>query len=245
MKKTPPKVTTYLSHVPLIKLLKMKRLEKIDIEQLLAERPFELLTATEQAAVLAEMPEWEYSRLHQLVLRSKATMRQSPKPDPAIRERVLEALRKQPKPTATTPAKTGLLVRMVQYRIPAWQAAAAVVLLLVAHFSQQKQASETLHTETVYVNTTDTIYKEVALPVTDSSNKKPKLRVNVKPRLAKRTMPPDDVAAAYADSSYRRRQDGFTELPDTLPGFQFTVQQPSGRSANEMKDLWQLLGEVY
>ncbi|MBK8564560.1 MAG: hypothetical protein IPN76_14805 [Saprospiraceae bacterium] len=219
----------------------MKRLNQSDLAQLLAERPFEMLTSAEQEAVLAEMPEWEYQRLHQLLQRSKATMKRSPKPDPAIRERLLEVLRQQPKQTAQPAKQPGLLVRMAQYRLPAWQAAAGLALLLVAHFALQKTPREVPHTETVYVNSTDTIYKEVAIPVAQQQEKATQMRVNVKPRLVRNAEQPTMEAIAYADTS--ARQSG--SLPDTMPGFNFTPQSPIGRSANEMKDLWQLLGDVY
>jgi hypothetical protein len=219
----------------------MNSLNQLDIEQLLAERPFEMLTAAEQEVVLAQMPEWEYQRLHQLMQRSKAAMKRSPQPHPAIRERLLEALRQQPKQTAQPAKQAGLLVRMAQYRLPAWQAAAGLALLLVAHFALQKPPKEVLHTETVYVNSTDTIYKEVAIPVAQQQEKATQKRVNVKPRLVRNTGQPPMEAIAYADSS--SRQPG--SLPDTMPGFNFTPQSPIGRSANEMKDLWKLLGDVY
>jgi hypothetical protein len=212
-----------------------------DIEQLISERPFELLTPAEREAVLAQMPEWEYQRLHQLLQRSKAILKRSPQPDPAIRERLLEAMRQQPKPIAKTPVKTGLLVRMAQYRMPAWQVAAGLAFLLIAHFAQQETLQEVVRIETVYVNSTDTIYKEVALPVAEQTTRATVKRVNVKPRPI--TQPRHEAldAVAVADSS--SRQSG--AIPDTMPGFRFTVQQPNGRSANEMKELWQFLGEVY
>ncbi len=219
----------------------MKSTIMIDIEHLLAERPFDLLNAAEKQAVLAQMPEWEYQRLHQLVLRSKAALRQSPKPNPDIRQQLLEALRKQPK---QQPRPTGLLVRMAQYRLPAWQAAAGLALLLVAHFALQKTPAETLRTETVYVNTTDTIYKEVAIPVADTSSKRPQRRVNVRPSFANKSQLAVSPIEALADSSSRLGSSA-AGLPDTLPGFQFSIHQPNGRSANEMKELWQFLGEVY
>lgn len=218
----------------------MKSIKMIDIEQLLAERPFELLTTAEKEAVLTQMPEWEYQRLHLLVLRSKAALRQSPSPNPAIRQQLLEALRKQPK---QQPRPAGLLVRLAQYRLPAWQAAAGLALLLVAHFALQKTPAETLRTETVYVNTTDTIYKEVAIPVVDTSSKRPQRRVNVRPSLVSKLPLAAVPTEALADSS--SRQGRAAGLPDTLPGYQFSVHQHSGRSANEMKELWQFLGEVY
>lgn len=212
-----------------------------DIEQMIAERPFEMLNPTEQAAVLAQMPEWEYQRLHQLLQRSKAAMKRSPSPDPAIRERLLMALRQQPKLVGEPTKKQGLLVRMAQYRLPAWQAAAGLALLVVAHFALQKAPKEVLQTETVYVNTTDTIYKEVAIPVAKQHVQTAAKRVNVKPRLVQRTISPAMDAVAIADSASRQSE----SLPDTMPGFHFTLQQPTGRSANEMKELWQLLGDVY
>lgn len=221
----------------------MKNIENIDIEQLLAERPFELLNGDEKAFVLAQMPDWEYDRLHQLLQKSRAALKQGPLPNPAIREHVLAALRQQqrPKPAAVRPS--GLLVRLAQYRLPAWQVAAGLALLLVAHFSLQKNTAEAVRTETVYVNTTDTIYKEMALPVTDTSSKVPPRRVNVKPKAAQRALASPSMEALADTSS--RHLGRYPDLPDTLPGFQLTVGEPSGRSANEMQELWQFLGEVY
>lgn len=171
-------------------------------------------------------------------------MRQSPTPNPAIRERLVEAFRQQQKPVPQAAPRSGLLVRMAQYRLPVWQVAAGLALLLVAHFGQQKTANEVLRTETVYVNTTDTIYKEVALPVVEAPTQPQVRRVNVKPRLASKRLPTSEDTLALAESS-ARQQDRAGALPDILPGFQFTLQQPNGRSANEMKELWQFLGEVY
>ncbi|MCF8244605.1 MAG: hypothetical protein K9J37_09730 [Saprospiraceae bacterium] len=220
----------------------MKNSKAIDIEQLLAERPFELLTPKEKDAVLAQMPEWEYQRLYQLVTRSRAALKRSPAPNPAIREQLMAALRQQPKPQAARP--TGLLVRLAQYRLPAWQAAAGLALLLVAHFGLQKQPTADVRTETVFVNTTDTIYKQMAIPVSDTVSKVAVSRVNVKPRMAKKVVPANLPTEALADSS-SRHQGRFGGLPDTLPGFRLTLQHPNGRSANEMKELWQFLGDVY
>ena len=128
--------------------------------------------------------------------------------------------------------------------MPVWQAAAGLALLLVAHFALKQPATETVRTETVYVTSTDTIYKEVAMPVADSSTKIPQQRVNVKPQISKKANTNSVPVEALADTS-SRYQGSYYGLPDTLPGFKFTVQQHSGRSANEMKDLWQFLGDVY
>gem|GEM_PF-2808607 len=223
-------------------LLKMKRLEKIDLERLLAEVPFNLLSQTEREAVLSEMPGYEYERLHQLILRSKKTMQQGPLPDTAIRERVMLALRQRQPAQPVRP--TALLVRLVQYRLPLWQVAAGFALLLTAHFAFQNNAPVSIQTQTVYVNTTDTIFKEVAMPVVDTSFKIPEHRVNVKPKTVKKATSAGIPVEAIADSS-SRFQSRFLDLPDSLPSFQFTIQQPSGRSANEMPELWQFLGEVY
>lgn len=221
----------------------MKNIKNIDIEQLLAERPFELLNALEKAAVLAQMPDWEYDRLHQLLVKSRAALKQGPLPNPAIRANLLAILRQQQKPKPATGQPRGMVLRLAQYRVPAWQVAAGLALLLVAHFSLQKNATEALRTETVYVNTTDTVYREMALPVADTSSKIPPRRVNVKPKADRRTLAIAPVEALADTSS--RHLGRYPDLPDTLPGFQLTVGEPSGRSANEMQDLWQFLGEVY
>lgn len=220
----------------------MKNSKDISMKQLLAERPFELLSTSEKEAVLAEMPEWQYQHLHQVLNRSRAVLKQSPAPNPAIRERLLTALRQQPKPLPVR--RTGILVRLAQYRLPAWQAAAGLALLLAAHFALQKPMSESLRTETVYVNTTDTIYKEVALPVADTATKPPVSRVNVRPSMVKNVAPASLSSEALADTAFRH-QGRFSDLPDTLPGFRLSFEQPAGRSANEMEELWQFLGEVH
>lgn len=223
----------------------MKDLQHFEIEQLLAERPFDLLTPKEKETVLAQIPEWEYQRLHQLLVRSRATMKQGPKPNPAIRQNLLEALRKQNQLKPATPPNKGIIVRLAQYRMPVWQAAAGLALLLVAYLTLSKPASEVVRTETVYVTSTDTVYKEVAIPVVDTSVKIPQQRLNVNPRTSKKAATASIPVELVADTSSSRHPGNFIGLPDTLPGFKFTVQHPNGRSANEMKELWQFLGDVY
>ena len=208
------------------------------LEQLLLEKKFGELTAEEKYYVTESIGETEYNRLHILLNKSKTALKNTPSLNPELKNNLLKKFREehglQPekKPTA--------IVRVLRYRIPAWQAAAAVALLLGFHFWQQEEPEIIKETDTVYVHKTDTIYKEVALP-TPAVKKpmtKPPSRVNVKP--LPNTVQSEPTIIAAADSVSRRHK--LSELPDT---FNMTISQPRGQSVAQSEGLWELLGEVY
>lgn len=214
-----------------------------DIEHLLAEKPFRLLSPEERYLVLDRMDEAEYERCHLFIERSKAAMRQQvPACDPALKGRLLEAFRKQHAPPVQVP---GLWRRVVAYRIPAWQAAAAMALVLGAFMHFYRPPVPVLPAEKVYVNLTDTIYKEVALPARmDTAVNVPPSRVNVKPRAGRHLGQPVE-ALASADSSARRAFTPTGGVTDSVPALLRELDRPRGKSAADIRDLWDYVGEVY
>ena len=83
------------------------------IEQLARAKPFEKLSATEQATVLLHLSQEAYTQLRDLLLLAPG-IDAGPPPPPALRQRLLNHFARH-----TAPSRTRLLHR----RIPAWQAA--------------------------------------------------------------------------------------------------------------------------
>lgn len=219
----------------------MKKQLNERLEQLLAQKTFGELTAEERYFVTETLEETEYERMHFLVKNAPSVLRGTPGPNPAIRENLLAAMR-QMKTEGSPAEQPGAIVRLLRARIPAWQAAAAVALLLGLHFLLPEKTKVEVCTDTEYVYRTDTIIKEVGMPATverEAVLAKPKKRINIKPAIqaVDEALPP---AFARADSSAGRSLR--SEIPDT---FALMVSQPKGQSARQTEDLWQFLGEVY
>ena len=138
--------------------------------------------------------------------------------------------------------KKPLLVRLINYRLPVWQAAAAIALLIGMHFWLKEGPQIITETDTVYVHSTDTIYKEVAMPakVADRPVKSTQSRINVKPSMQK-TMA-DSLADALVSIAPGAMETEIINMPDT---FGILVSRPRGQSATQTADLWNLLSEVY
>jgi hypothetical protein len=222
----------------------MKKQMNERMEALLASKSFAELTAEERYFVTETLSEKEYERMHFLAKNAPPILKATPPPNPAIRGQLLAAMRQMK--TEPAPAKRpGAITRLLTTRIPAWQAAAAIAVLLAVHFLLPEKTKLEVRTETEYVYRTDTIFKEVAMPapvapaVTPPATRRP-ARVNVKPNEPSR---PDLLETAIASTGSRNAPVGIrTEIPDT---FALMVSQPRGQSARQTEDLWQFLGEVY
>ncbi len=210
------------------------------LEHLLLEKKFQQLTAEEKYYVTESIGEEEYGRLHILLNKSKKALKNNPALNPAIKNNLLMAMRKQQKNGMQK--KPPIIVRMVRYRLPVWQAAAAVALLLGLHFWMQGEPEIIEKTETVYVHSTDTIYKEVAMPAPsiETSTVTPPVRINVKPKVRVPSIQTEPAVVASTDSSARNYE--LTQMPDS---FNVLVSQPKGQSVTQSADLWKLLEEVY
>jgi hypothetical protein len=208
------------------------------VERLLLEKPFESLTFEEQEWVLDQMPEAEYDRLHQLLSKSRAVFREAPAPDPAIRENLLNAIRAR---QATKPAPSRAIVRMLDRRIPVWQAAALLVVALLPglYFSTKKPLTVEAPGETVYVHSTDTIYRQVAQPAIVAPAKTPAKRVNVKPRHT--VVPATEIPDSLAMAETGRQTGDSLVFPDAL----LKASGNNGFSATQMKELWGFLEKIH
>ncbi len=211
------------------------------LEQLLIEKHFHQLTAEEKYYVTEMIGEAEYNRMHLLIKKSKNVLSNRPAFNPEIKNRLMAAFRQH---HGTAPVeKPTAVIRFLRYRIPAWQAVAAVAVLFGLHFWLQDKSIIIEKPEVVYVHSVDTVYKEVAmpLPIEEKPATDPIPRVNVKPRPVTAVFEPKEpVYIASTDSA--SLQHAATQLPDS---FNLMVSQPRGKSATQVSELWHLLEVVY
>jgi hypothetical protein len=210
------------------------------LEQLLLEKKFQALTAEEKYYVTEKIEEAEYDRLHLFLKESKKSLQNTPAINAALKNNLLIAFRRQHK--INTHQQQPAIVRLMRHRIPAWQAAAVIALLLSVHFWVQKDPAIIERPEMVYVHSTDTIYKEVSMPVPTSENPatKPPSRINVKPTSKSSPWKNEEAIVASVDSASLKYE--AAQAPDS---FNLMVSQPRGKSATQTADLWHLLEEVY
>ena len=219
-------------------ILKMEK----RLENLLLGKKFNQLTAEEKYYVTESIGEVEYNRLHIFLNESKKTLKNTPSVSPRLKKDLMKSFRQQHplKELKKQPA----IVRLMRYRIPAWQAVAAVALLLGLHFWLQEGPQIIKETETVYVNTVDTIFKEVAMPspIPKKSVTPPPARLNVKPKTETPLPISETPLLASVDSSNRQYEYELMQVADT---FDVKMAQPKGQSLTQTADLWESLGEVY
>ncbi len=226
------KICENLRHLREQKYLTMNILSNKNLEHLLAEKPFEALSFEEQNLVLESMDEEEYQRMHRLIRQSKKALKNNPSPDPAIRENLLTALRRQKQqPQEASVLSGSLLVKMLNYRLPVWQAAAAVAALFGFFFWAGHTPLTGVRTEKVYVYVTDTIYKEVSLPGMDTAANVPSGRLNVKP--AYNIDSSLNTLETMADSSAR-----FVGRSDSLSGYPHETDDARKKPDDRVRNLW-------
>ena len=212
------------------------------LEELLLAKKFSQLTAEEKYYVTESIGETEYNHLHVFLNESKQSLKDTPSVPPRLKKDLMVAFKKQ---HTIVEKKPSAIVRLMRYRIPAWQAAAAVALLMGLHFWLQKEPTIIRETETVYVNKVDTIFKEVAMPAPAPKTPPapPRSRINVKPETAPLPSPTEPILLASADSARRQYDFEMAQVTDTFNMQQFS--QPKGQSLTQTADLWESLGEVY
>ena len=210
------------------------------LEHLLMSKKFGQLTAEEKYYVTESIGETEYNRLSIFLNNSKKSLKNTPAVSPALKNKLIKAF--QEKHGIEEKKKPNLWVRMVNYKMPVWQVAAAVTLLFGLHFWLQEEPSVIKETETVYVHSTDTIYKEASLPATVAERpvKNTQPRINVKPSAQKTTT--DTLVDAFVAVTPKKDEITIAPAPDT---FGILVSQPRGQSASQAAELWNLLSEVY
>jgi hypothetical protein len=130
----------------------------------------------------------------------------------------------------------GLLVKMLNYRLPVWQAAAAVAAVLGLFLWFGNSPLTGVKTEKVYVYVTDTIYKEVSLPGMDTAGNVSPGRVNVKPGSVQSTQMPVPELLPALDSSLRKN--GRLDVADSLTGYHNKWERPGALPDSEMQKFW-------
>ncbi|MEM7368006.1 MAG: hypothetical protein AAF587_05355 [Bacteroidota bacterium] len=106
-----------------------------DLEQLIRQKAFSDLSLEEKAIVLTEVSEREYTRLREFTLTTQAYFRQTDLPlAPRAETRQILLNRMAQKKQSKV---KGLIRRMVNYPVPAWQVAASMGLLVIALYFGQ------------------------------------------------------------------------------------------------------------
>lgn len=103
----------------------------MEIHDLLEEKAFGELTAIEQVFVLEQMSEEEYENARYAIVASQSFFElegSKIQPKPNASNKALLALRAKNK-VVEPPKKTAWMTALFAYKIPAWQAAAAVLLV--------------------------------------------------------------------------------------------------------------------
>lgn len=106
----------------------------MDWEKILTEKPYEALSEEEKKTIGTEIDAQEYTHLRQVWQETQQYFRTPevglPEPNPAIRKAVRTHMRQLP-----AKGLKGRLRNLISYRIPAYQAvAAAVILMGLIHF---------------------------------------------------------------------------------------------------------------
>lgn len=228
------------------------------LEELLKSKKFVALDAKQKAFVLEKMTEEEYQNFRLVLCGTKRSLtRVRTAPSPRVKENLMAAMR------AKKAKKRPLVVgwkRVVNYQIPAWQAAASLAFVLFSMFLIKQQvvivesqaASPLMVTDTVFetIYRTDTVFEKIPVYLTGKKN------VNVKPgkleqdsnSLLTNSQNVDNEINTILGNNNRNRL-----LADSTPIYQnqiqpvsapFLVSPPRGRTVEEDADLMQFLREV-
>lgn len=146
------------------------------LEALLMEKSFKDLLPEEQSWVNQHYSAEEYDAMRHTMQKSTALFeKEQTAPNPKIKSRLQHRLRQNREPAKVRP--------LLLYRIPAWQAVAAVALLLF--FIPQIQKQQAKDQEQVVVYHIDTVFKEIPVktiisPIIDTVTNIPKVNKIIK-----------------------------------------------------------------
>jgi hypothetical protein len=129
-----------------------------ELEKLLETKEFTALSEQEKMQVLQMMTADEYRDYHLLIMKSKRTFSVEEKfllPNPSIREDLLARINPE-RQKSRKQKNAGVFSRLYSFRIPAYQPAFAVAVLVVLFFLFRNERPETIR----YLTKIDTIYLE-------------------------------------------------------------------------------------
>lgn len=148
-------------------------LQSVDMEALIRTRDFSELNMAQRAQVLVEMSEREYNELREITqLTALYFAEQAPRisPRPDTRTQLMQAFREKKKQDGWQ----AQLRRAMSYPLPAWQAAAAVlVLTLAVYLGPRVSPKENFHVQPAQVLVdsaqTDSALRDMLRPGEDSA----------------------------------------------------------------------------
>lgn len=147
-----------------------RKLDKM--EYLLINKSYQDLLPEEKVWIDQQYDGAEYNRMRNALLESERLFkREQTSPNPEIKSMLRQRLKQRKEPAKLSP--------MFLYKIPAWQAVAAFVLLLF--FIPQIQEKQSTDPDQIFIYQTDTVYKEVPVemilnPIIDTLTGIPSVR---------------------------------------------------------------------
>ena len=233
------------------------------LEHLLLTKPFEHLTSKEKQYVLSQISGDEFERYQQFLQATEKTLTSyRGQPKPSIKKNVLEHIRQNKKGSSI--AFSEILAALFAYRIPAWQAALSLVLLMIAFlWNSQSGEMKAIEPTTPYVQAGDSLYKEIVKTVSeiaDTSGKTLSIRPLSHSIPQKATIPglgnkkisiqsvptiyPKDLTASDTSSNPIIAHQKLKAAAEPSNLFHFN-KSPKGRSAKEDSALMKFIVEIY
>ena len=229
------------------------------LEELLRTKKFSALTEEEKVFVSEKMTETEYRNFRLILCGSRNGLNKiRTAPSPRVKENLMAAMRakKAKKRTLAVSWK-----RIANYRVPAWQAAAAIAFLMFSMLTLRQEivivesmAQPLMVTDTVFetVYKTDTVFEKIPVFLTGKKN------VNVKPGVLDKEPDSNEVnlISNSGDSqSVENEQDMILiqsynnrlladSTPVHLKSQPWPDISPRGRSAGEDAHLMQFFTEI-
>jgi len=232
----------------------MKKLDN-QLEALLLQKPFAALNEEEKKYALSQLSESEYGQFRTTLLASQALFKaDQSKPAVAVKGNLTTIFKNK------KAAKRSPLAKVIGLKIPAWQAAAAMIgLLCFFNFNRPTETQIQIvqaEPEKIYITKTDTIYKEVIKEIpTKFVNTKTKKRTPKKAPVIQK-----ESAIAYASETVETLKNTAQTIDNQLTTNTPSLKTPTtsnasleavvnktpiGRTVKDDDELTDFLGKVY
>jgi len=234
------------------------------VERLMLEKSYEKLSAQERQLVDQFVTKEEYVSFREVILQSKMMFAEkATTPSSKVHSALLNKLKEQKR--TTTPGFR--FWDIFNYRVPAWQMALGMGLVLLYFFSSGNMEDPVpADPQIVYVYKTDTVYKEKPALIKTAINPAPK---QAPKKIVKKSVPSVKKEPTMVDTLYRVAQElkiipknrriEVPSLPMASPTFALNIdtfatrkvlgEEPRknliGRSVSEEKALMDVLTEIY
>jgi hypothetical protein len=224
------------------------------LQELIQQKSFEALTPAERDFVLEQTSEEDY-RVRRAVIENSEELFDEERPllvpNPAIKARVKEQIKSEEEEERRVP----LVVALFSYKIPAYQAGIAAIILLglLIYRPEIKEAGKTTKGETVYVDRIDTLYVEKEVHRVDTVTEY--VTIPSKEQVRKHSRQNNNTPTkGGGDPVLVKQQNNSTPtlFAASNPTVNYSVDQlmekntkPSGNSFKDDKDMSDIMVRVY